>query len=82
MVLGGLDRRVRLRRLADGGIIGQRGDGFQAASLGKMPTTSLRRLISPLRRSSRFVTGIRIAVRLGRSVLAYGATKGKLKQAG
>ena len=33
-----------------------------AASLGKMPTTSVRRLISPLRRSSGLVTGMRIAV--------------------
>jgi hypothetical protein len=30
-----------------------------AASLGKMPTTSVRRLISPLRRSRPFVTGMR-----------------------
>lgn len=33
-----------------------------AASLGKMPTTSVRRLISPLRRSSGLVTGMKIAV--------------------
>lgn len=38
-----------------------------AASLGKMPTTSVRRLISPLRRSSGFVTGMKMAVpRFGR----------------
>jgi len=33
-----------------------------AASLGKMPTTSVRRLISPLRRSIGLVTGIRFLV--------------------
>ncbi len=33
-----------------------------ASSLGKMPTTSVRRLISPLRRSIGFVTGIRFSV--------------------
>jgi hypothetical protein len=32
------------------------------ASLGKIPTTSVRRLISPLRRSSGFVTGMKMAV--------------------
>jgi hypothetical protein len=30
-----------------------------ASSLGKMPTTSVRRLISPLRRSIGLVTGMR-----------------------
>lgn len=70
-------------READGGIIAQRGDGFQchvaaaldrplvvcssriapmrrtmASSLGKRPTTSVRRLISPLRRSIGLVTGM------------------------
>jgi hypothetical protein len=33
-----------------------------ASSLGKMPTTSVRRLISPLTRSIGFVTGMKIAV--------------------
>jgi hypothetical protein len=32
-----------------------------AASLGKMPTTSVRRLISPLRRSIGFVTGMMLS---------------------
>jgi hypothetical protein len=31
-------------------------------SLGKMPTTSVRRLISPFSRSSGLVTGMKIAV--------------------
>src|SRR4051794_21873909 len=49
-----------------------------ASSLGKMPTTSVRRLISPLSRSSGLVTGMKIAV-LTRSAgacgfPAYGAT--------
>src|SRR4051794_22510246 len=39
-----------------------------AASFGKMPTTSVLRLISPLRRSSGLVTGMRMLVP------AYGAT--------
>ncbi|MBB4397189.1 hypothetical protein GGD62_006322 [Bradyrhizobium sp. ERR14] len=51
-----------------------------ASSLGKMPTTSVRRLISPLRRSIGLVTGMRC---LGAYVpaavfyiVAYGATIG------
>src|SRR5258708_29928915 len=49
-----------------------------ASSLGKMPTTSVRRLISPLSRSSGLVTGMRIAVPARSAgiglVPAYGAT--------
>jgi len=51
-----------------------------ASSLGEMPTTSVRHLISPLRRSIGFVTGMRC---LGAHVpaamfyiVAYGATIG------
>lgn len=51
-----------------------------ASSFGKMPTTSVRRLISPLRRSIGLVTGMRC---LGANVpaavfyiVAYGATIG------
>lgn len=50
-----------------------------AASLGKMPTTSVRRLISPFTRSIGLVTGMQIPVPVlsgwgGLRVLAYGAT--------
>jgi len=48
------------------------------ASLGKMPTTSARRLTSLLRRSSGLVTGMKIAVPARSAgiilVPAYGAT--------
>src|SRR5438874_12911602 len=51
---------------------------MNASSLGKMPTTSVRRLISPLRRSNGLVTGMRIAVPSRSAgiglVPAYGAT--------
>jgi hypothetical protein len=48
------------------------------ASLGKIPTTSVRRLISPLRRSNGFVTGMTVAVPSGSAAAqrsaAYGET--------
>jgi hypothetical protein len=40
------------------------GDGVL---VGKIPTTSVRLLISPLRRSSGLVTGMKIAVLMSRS---------------
>ena len=51
-----------------------------ASSLGKMPTTSVRRLISPLRRSIGLVTGMRwlganVPLRCS-YIVAYGATIG------